>query len=181
MKREIRIALAGNPNSGKSTLFNNLTGLDQKISNYPGTTVDLCQGTKIVDDSISINIIDLPGFYSLFPKGEDEKVASDEMLRLAYYEQVDVVVYVADASNLRRSLMLFSQLMDLKLPIVLVLNMQDLAEAKGLKIDTAKLSEVLGISVVPITARKGKGIDKLIEVLVDKIEKLLLLFIHPTF
>lgn len=181
MKREIRIALAGNPNSGKSTLFNNLTGLDQKISNYPGTTVDLCQGTKIVDDSISINIIDLPGFYSLFPKGEDEKVASDEMLRLAYYEQVDVVVYVADASNLRRSLMLFSQLMDLKLPIVLVLNMQDLAEAKGLKIDTAKLSEVLGISVVPITARKGKGIDKLIEVLVDKIEKTTFTFYPSNF
>lgn len=181
MNKEIKIALAGNPNSGKSTLFNNLTGLDQKISNYPGTTVDIFQGIRVLEGNTILQINDFPGFYSLFPKGEDEKVASDEMLRLAYNESVDAVVYVADASNLRRSLMLFSQLLDLKLPLILVLNMQDLADANGLKIDTLKLSEVLGINVVPITARTGRGIDELLEVIQGKIEKSTFTFYPSNF
>lgn len=170
MIKEIKIALAGNPNSGKSTLFNQLTGLNQKISNYPGTTVDMHQGVKELDDQTLLHILDLPGFYSLFPKGEDEKVASDEMIKLAYNSTVDMVVYVADASNLRRSLMLFSQLMDLKLPLILALNMQDLVEDKGLKIDTNKLSEVLGIKVVALTARNGDGIGELINTIKQKVE-----------
>ena len=163
MTRKINIALAGNPNSGKSTLFNQLTGLHQKISNYPGTTVDIHTGIATWKEEYELHITDLPGFYSLYPKSEDERVAVNEMMNNAFERKFDVIVYVADASNLRRSLMLFSQIVDLKEPVILALNMTDLAANQGISVDKRKLEEVIGVPVVEIIARKGVGVNALIE------------------
>lgn len=168
MTRKINIALAGNPNSGKSTLFNQLTGLHQKISNYPGTTVDVHTGVRTWKEQYEMHITDLPGFYSLYPKSEDERVAVHEMMSNAFERKFDVIIYVADASNLRRSLMLFSQIVDLKEPVILALNMTDLAANLGIQVDTRKLEEVLGVPVVEIVARKGKGIDTLLDKIVQQ-------------
>ena len=155
------IALIGNPNTGKSTLFNDLTGLKQKIGNYPGVTVEKHVGHLQLDD-ISVQLVDLPGTYSLSAQSPDEMVVID-ILR-GEMEDVgipDLILVVVDASNLRRNLYLVSQLLEIGLPVVIALNMMDVAEANGVHIDVDALSDKLGVAVLPVVASTGDGVDAL--------------------
>ena len=160
-KITLNIALVGNPNSGKSSLFNCLTGLNQKVGNFPGVTVDKKTGTVSLAPNIESNIIDLPGSYSLYPRREDEWVSYRVMMGQDEALKADLVVVVADASNLKRNLLYCSQLIDLKVPVVIALSMMDLARSKGIKIDVDALERELGVPVVVINPRKNKGIAEL--------------------
>lgn len=171
-RKKIKIALVGNPNSGKSTLFNVLTGLKQNTANFPGITVDKKTGTCTFghhndENSIDAEIIDLPGTYSLSPKSTEEQIAVQIMSDPAHKNHPDIIIYIADASNLKRNLLLCTQLIDLKVPVILVLNMIDMAEAKNITIHTSKLSEKLGVEVIPINARKKRGIENLKRAVLD--------------
>jgi ferrous iron transport protein B len=169
MKAGIHIALVGNPNSGKSSLFNALTGLHQKVGNFPGVTVDKKTGDLSVGP-YDTTLIDLPGTYSFYPKREDEWVAYRVLMGVDEQVKTDVILLVADASNLKRNLLFCSQIIDLKIPVVLALTMNDLAAKKGIKIDVAGLQEDLGIPVVAVDARKNKGLSVLKEVIKEIIE-----------
>jgi len=158
---DIKVALVGNPNTGKSTLFNRLTGLNQKIGNFPGITVDKKTGYMKLADGKAAEIIDLPGTYSLYPKSADESIVFQVLADKSNKSFPDVVVLIADASNLKRNLLLYSQVADLGIPMVLALNMIDLSEKQGIEIDLDKLANKLGIQVVSISARNNIGIDKL--------------------
>lgn len=158
--RPRRIALAGNPNVGKTTLFNALTGLRQKVANYPGVTVERKSGRLVGTDGVEV--VDLPGTYSLSPKSLDERVAYDVLVGRMPGEAVpDLVVCVVDATNLERNLYLVTQIQDLGLPVVVALNMMDAAKEAGLEIDVSGLAERLGTPVIPITARNDEGLDAL--------------------
>lgn len=164
--RPYRIALIGQPNSGKSTLFNNLAGFKTLTGNFPGTTVSYTiSRTRFAGKEIEL--IDLPGIYSLSYSDIAEKLARDFLLK----EEVDVVIDVADASVLSRSLELTLQLLELELPLVLCLNMMDEARRKGIQIDHQKLSNILGIPVVPTTAVRGMGIVELMATATKKLER----------
>ncbi|MBI5382726.1 MAG: ferrous iron transport protein B [Opitutae bacterium] len=155
-------ALVGNPNCGKSTLFNALTGSNQKVGNYPGVTVEKHEGTAYSQHGQPITIIDLPGAYSLAARSPDEAVLRDVLLgRRTDTPQPDRIVCVVDASNLERSLYLLHQLLDLGRPTILVLNMMDLAAAAGLRVRIGRLEQELGIPVIPCEAIHGKGIIEL--------------------
>src|SRR5687768_9814265 len=144
----LTVALAGNPNSGKTTIFNALTGLRQKVANYPGVTVEKKTGRCKLPDGSWIEVIDLPGTYSLISRSPDEYVAMEVLRGLrSDTKPPDVVVVVVDASNLQRNLYLVSQLIELGRPLVVALNMMDVAERRGQPIDAAKLHELLGIPV----------------------------------
>lgn len=156
MKKKIKIALAGNPNSGKTTVFNNLTGARQHVGNWPGVTVEKKEGSFFYEGR-EFDIIDLPGIYSLTSHSLDEKVARDFLLE----EKPDVVVVIIDASNLERNLYLAVQLLELEVNLVLSLNMIDLVKKKGMKIDMEELSRVMNIPVIETIANKGKGMDEL--------------------
>ena len=160
VKAGIHIALVGNPNSGKSSLFNALTGLQQKVGNFPGVTVDKKTGDLQIGPHQS-TLIDLPGTYSFYPKREDEWVAYKVLMGVDEEVKTDVILLIADASNLKRNLLFCSQIIDLKIPVVLALTMNDLAAKKGIKIDIAGLQEDLGIPVVAVDARKNKGLQEL--------------------
>jgi ferrous iron transport protein B len=157
----IKVALVGNPNTGKSTLFNLLTGLNQKIGNFPGITVDKKIGYCRLSDSKTAEIIDLPGTYSLYPKSKDESIVFQVLADKNNPSHPDIIVLVADSTNLRRNLLLCSQVADLGLPMLLVLNMTDLARKEGIHINVNKLSERMGIQVVAMSARKNDGLDTL--------------------
>jgi ferrous iron transport protein B len=157
----IKIALVGNPNTGKSTLFNILTGLNQKIGNFPGITVDKKLGYCKLDFDKQAEIIDLPGTYSLYPKSRDERIAFQVLADASNPSYPDIVIVVVDATNLRRNLLLFTQVADLGIPVILALNMTDMAEKEGISIDADKLAERLGVQVVPIAARNKVGINQL--------------------
>ena len=161
MKADIRVALAGNPNTGKSTLFNTLTGLNQKIGNFPGVTVDKKIGYCQLTDGRTAEIIDLPGTYSLYPKSQDESIVFSILADKSNPHTPDLVVVILDATNLKRNLLLYTQIADLKIPVIIALNMMDLAKKSGLIIDVDLFSKKLGVPVVPISARKAEGIDKL--------------------
>ncbi len=160
MHTTITAALAGNPNSGKTTLFNNLTGSRQHVGNYPGITVEQKEGCRLHHGQ-GIRFIDLPGTYSLSAYSVEELVARDFIVN----EKPDVVINVVDASNLERNLYLSTQFLELGLPLVLALNMMDVAERRGMLIDCAKLESLLGVPVVPIVARSGRGKDELLNAL----------------
>ncbi len=159
--RIAKIALIGNPNSGKSSLFNQLTGLNQKVGNFPGVTVDKKTGISQLTPNLKAQIIDLPGTYSLYPKSLDEKVIIDLLYNKKSEFYPDLIIVTADASNLKRNLLLYTQLSDLGIPMVLALNMMDVAETHGVKIDVAQLQQDLGVPVIPMNARKGIGIAAL--------------------
>lgn len=165
--KKINIALVGNPNSGKSSLFNTLTGLNQKVGNFPGVTVDKKTGNATFSETFSATIIDLPGTYSLYPKRADEWVAYRVLLQQDEDIKPDMVLLVADASNLKRNLLFCSQIIDLKIPVVVALTMMDLANQKGTQIDIRGLERELGVQVVVINPRKNKGIPQLKKVIED--------------
>jgi ferrous iron transport protein B len=155
-------ALVGNPNCGKSTLFNALTGLKQKIGNYPGVTVERKVGTAYTQHGQPLTLIDLPGAYSLAARSPDEAVTRDVLLgRRADTPMPDRIVCIADATNLERNLYLVHQILDLGRPVVLVLNMMDLATQAGLTVRVARLEHELGIPVIPCEAANGKGLIEL--------------------
>ncbi len=165
LKTEIQlrhIAIIGNPNAGKTTLFNALTGMRQKVGNYPGVTVEKKEGRIIFEDGSEAILLDLPGTYSLTANSPDEKIATDVLLgRVDHTLLPEVVVCVVDASNLERNLYLISQIIDNRLPVVVALNMFDIAERDGLKIDVQKLSAELGVKVIPTVGSKSLGIEEL--------------------
>ena len=169
LKAGIHIALVGNPNCGKSSLFNALTGLNQKVGNFPGVTVDKKTGDLALGGHPS-TLIDLPGTYSFYPKREDEWVAYKVLMGVDLDMPTDVILLVADASNLKRNLLFCSQIIDLKKPVVLALTMNDLAAKKGIKIDIEGLQNDLGIPVVAVDARKSKGLSELKNALIGIIE-----------
>lgn len=156
-KNELVIALAGNPNSGKTTLFNSLTGSRQYVGNWPGVTVEKKEG-KVKQDGKNIVIVDLPGTYSLSPYSMEEIIAKDFVVN----EKPDVVVNIVDASNIERNLFLSIQLLELGRPTVIALNMMDVAKSRGYEIDIAKLSKELSVPIIPIVASKGQGVKELI-------------------
>ena len=151
------VAMIGNPNVGKSVVFNALTGLRQKVANFPGCTVEKKEGVCELPDKTEIQITDLPGIYSLTPHSIDEKIARNYILE----EKPDLIIDVIDASNLERNLYLTMQLKELGARIIIVLNMMDLARGKGIKVYAEKLSKFLGVPVVPTVASKGIGFDEL--------------------
>lgn len=164
----LKIALLGNPNAGKSTLFNGLTGLNQKTGNYAGVTVDRLEGSSHFTQGqhrYSFSILDLPGIYSLFPKSNDEEIACKTLLDPK--ESIDVIVIVADATNLKRNLLLATQLIDLKFKTVIALSMIDEADSQNILIDLKGLSETLGVEVVTVDSRKQTGFGKLKEAIVN--------------
>mgnify|MGYP002777288166 CR=1 FL=1 len=161
MNKTIQIALAGNPNSGKSSLFNSLTGLNQKVGNFPGVTVDKHVGTVLLNGTVKAELIDLPGSYSLYPRRSDEWVSYNVLMNQDKTIHPDVVVITTDASNLKRNLLFVTQLIDLKKPVVVALTMMDIAKKKEIKIDVLQLERELGVPVVPVNARKDKGFDLL--------------------
>ncbi|HVF97116.1 MAG TPA: FeoB small GTPase domain-containing protein, partial [Flavisolibacter sp.] len=160
-KKTVHIALVGNPNSGKTSLFNVLTGLHQKTGNFPGVTVDKKTGITALSPTLTGNVIDLPGTYSLYPKRLDEWVSYRVLLNQDKDIKADVFVVVVDASNLKRNLLFCSQIMDLKMPVVVALTMADIAKRKGIVIDLPQLERELGVPVVAVNPRKNKGITQL--------------------
>ena len=164
-KKLLRIALAGNPNSGKTTIFNSLTGTRQKVGNWPGVTVEKKEG-EIRRNGYDIKITDLPGTYSLTPFSIEEIVARDFILE----ERPDVVIDIIDASNLERSLYLANQMRELDCKVIFALNMADLAKSRGMHIDAGIMSELLGVPVVFTVGNKGEGIDALIQSAIDLAE-----------
>ena len=160
-KKKINIALVGNPNSGKSSLFNCLTGLNQKVGNFPGVTVDKKSGSTQLSADSAATVIDLPGTYSLYPKRMDEWVSYKVLLNQDNEIEADIIIAVADASNLKRNLLFCSQLIDLKKPLIIALTMMDLAKKKGINIDIPELERELGVPVVSVNPRKQKGVPQL--------------------
>ncbi|MCK5666599.1 MAG: ferrous iron transporter B, partial [Thiotrichaceae bacterium] len=159
------IALIGNPNSGKTSLFNQLTGLNQKVGNFPGVTVDKKTGTTLLADGSKLKVLDLPGTYSIYAKSSDEQVVTDILTDPENKNYPDILVVIVDASNLKRNLLLLSQTIELGIPTILALNMVDLADRMGKGVITSNLAEEYQIPVVNINARKGEGITSLKEVL----------------
>lgn len=163
------IALVGNPNTGKSTLFNALSGVRQRVGNYPGVTVEKKIGRAVLAGQ-ACQIVDLPGSYSLAPRSPDEMVAVDVLLgRRADSSPVDAVICIVDASNLERNLYFVNQVLELDLPTVLALNMVDVARARGQTIDTALLEKRLGMPVVEIQAHRKLGLDRLAKAVIDSL------------
>lgn len=160
--KEILVALAGNPNSGKTTIFNNLTGARQHVGNWPGVTVEKKEGTMHWEGHI-LRIVDLPGIYSLSAHSLDELIAR----RFVVEERPDVVVDIVDASNLERNLYLALQFLELEARLVIALNMMDVAESRGLRIDVEGLERSLGVPVVPTVATKRIGMQELTKAIVE--------------
>ena len=159
-----RVALVGSPNSGKSSLFNRLTGLRQKVANYPGVTVEKTVGDCVLPSGKRIEILDLPGTYSMAPRSPDEQIVRDVLEgRRESTEGADLVVAVVDATNLERQLYLALQILSTGRPAILVLNLIDAAEAQGIAIDVTALSRRLGVPVLAVSAKTGRGLDRLRE------------------
>ncbi|MCD4802349.1 MAG: 50S ribosome-binding GTPase [Anaerolineales bacterium] len=164
--KELRIALAGNPNAGKSTIFNALTGSRQHVGNWPGKTVEKKEG-KFKHGEYEIEIVDLPGTYSLTAFSPEEVIARDYIIN----ENPDMVVTVVDAANLERNLYLTVQVLELGVPVIVVLNMSDVADSRGLKINQNMLSDGLQSPVIKTTASKSEGIDQLVRTIIKLAEE----------
>jgi ferrous iron transport protein B len=161
----MKIALVGNPNSGKSSVFNSLTGLNQKVANFPGVTVEKKTGyttlKQATGEQLELEIIDLPGTYSLYPKSPEERIPFHLLCDPNHPDHPDLTIVIADGTNLKRNLFLCSQIMDLKIPVILVINMMDLVRFRKIEIDFVKLSQRIGVPVIPMTARKSEGLQEL--------------------
>ncbi|MBS1628130.1 MAG: ferrous iron transport protein B [Bacteroidetes bacterium] len=169
-KNKIHIALVGNPNSGKTSLFNALTGLNQKVGNFPGVTVDKKTGSVKIEKE-EVELIDLPGTYSLYPRRADEWVAYKVLMNVDEEVKPDIVLLVADASNLKRNLLFCSQIIDLKIPVVIALTMNDIATKKDIKIDINGLEAELGVPIIAVNPRKDKGLNQLKKALTQTIHQ----------
>lgn len=166
-KELIKIALAGNPNSGKSSLFNILTGLRQTVSNFPGVTVDKKVGTALLPDGSQASVIDLPGLYSMHPNSSDERLVVDILTDPNNQNYPDLLIYVADATNLERHLLLACQLIDLNIPMIFAINMIDIIQDKNQTLDASSLEKYLQVPVIPISGRNGLNMDALKNKIVD--------------
>lgn len=164
---EIKISLVGNPNTGKTSLFNLLTGLNQKVGNYPGITVDKKQGLCKLSDKVNGIVTDLPGTYSVNPTSIDESIVLDNLLNVQNEDYPDVVVVVAEVENLKRNLLLFTQIKDLEIPSILAINMSDQMKRKGISLDLEVLEHELKTKIILISARKNIGIDDLKEAILN--------------
>jgi ferrous iron transport protein B len=161
VKIDLKVALIGNPNTGKSSLFNALTGMNQKVGNFPGVTVEKKTGFAKLPEGRTAQVIDLPGTYSLYPKSKDEAIVLEVLADTQNSGHPDLLIFIADASNLKRNLLLYTQVADLKIPVIIALNMMDMADREGIRINVDALAKKLGVRVIPISARKGKGIIEL--------------------
>jgi len=165
MSKQINVALIGNPNTGKTSVFNALTGLNQKVGNYPGITVEKKEGICKLPRGVKAHIIDLPGTYSLNASSLDENVVIELLLNKTDKDFPDVAVVVSDVENLKRNLLLFTQIKDLEIPTILVINMSDRMAYKGISLDIGYLEEQLETKIALISTRKNKGIDELKELI----------------
>ncbi|MDB9993816.1 ferrous iron transport protein B [Flavobacteriaceae bacterium] len=161
MAKQINVALIGNPNTGKSSVFNILTGLNQKVGNYPGITVEKRQGTCQLERNLKAHIIDLPGTYSLNASSLDENVVIELLLNKKDKDYPDVAVVIADIENLKRNLLLFTQIKDLRIPTILAINMADRMKRKAISLNIKELEEKLGTKIVLLSSRKKTGIETL--------------------
>ncbi len=167
------VALLGNPNSGKSSVFNRLTGLQQKVGNFPGVTVEKKEGVLQLSSRHALELVDFPGTYSLYPNAEDERIVVDTFANPDSPHFPDAIVYIADVTRLEKHLLLFTQLCDLGLPMLFALNMKDVAEKSGLRIDLEALSRYFGVPFLCISGRTGSGMDELVDQLAELAQ-------HPT-
>lgn len=167
MSKSINVALIGNPNTGKTSVFNQLTGLKQKVGNYPGITVEKKQGVCKLPNGDKANILDLPGTYSLNTTSLDESVVVELLLNKNNKDYPDVAVVVSDVENLKRNLLLFTQIKDLRIPTILVINMADRMSRKGISLDLAAMEEQLNTKIALVSTRKGLGIDHIKELIAD--------------
>ena len=167
MKNNIKVALVGNPNVGKTSVFNALTGLNQHVGNYPGITVERKTGTFKISENTSVKIIDLPGTYSINPSSQDEEVALNALFDSNNEDFPDVVVVVAEVENLKRNLLLYTQIKDLGFPCVLAINMADRMQLKGISIDIDELEKKLDTKIALISVRKNQGIDQLKQLILN--------------
>lgn len=167
MGKQIKVALIGNPNTGKTSVFNQLTGLNQQVGNYPGITVEKKEGICKLPRGLKAHILDLPGTYSLNASSIDENVVIELLLNKNDKDYPDVALVVSDVENLKRNLLLFTQIKDLEIPTILVVNMADRMKRKGIELNIPILEEKLGSKVVMVSARKGTGIDELKELIIN--------------
>ncbi|WP_298474600.1 ferrous iron transport protein B [uncultured Maribacter sp.] len=167
MSKQINVALIGNPNTGKTSVFNQLTGLNQKVGNYPGITVEKKEGVCKLPRGIKAHILDLPGTYSLNTTSLDESVAVELLLNKNDKNHPDLAIVISDVENLKRNLLLFTQIKDLKIPTLLVINMADQMVKKGIVIDIDFLEKKLDTKIALVSSRKGTGIEKLKELITD--------------
>lgn len=161
MSKQINVALIGNPNTGKTSVFNALTGLNQKVGNYPGITVDKKQGICKLSRGVKAHILDLPGTYSLNASSLDENVVIELLLNKNDKDYPDVAIIVSDVENLKRNLLLFTQIKDLKIPTILVINMSDLMIRKGISLDIELLEAKFHTKIALVSTRKNNGIQEL--------------------
>lgn len=167
MSKQINVALIGNPNTGKTSVFNQLTGLNQKVGNYPGITVEKKEGICKLPRGVKAHILDLPGTYSLNTTSLDESVAVELLLNKNDKDHPEVALVISDVENLKRNLLLFTQIKDLKIPTILVVNMADRMSRTGISLDIEKLEEKLDTKIALVSTRKGTGIDRLKELIAD--------------
>ena len=167
MSKQINVALIGNPNTGKTSVFNQLTGLNQKVGNYPGITVEKKEGVCKLPRGVKAHILDLPGTYSLNTTSLDESVAVELLLNKNDKDHPDVAVVISDVENLKRNLLLFTQIKDLKIPTILVINMADRMSRKGISLDIELLEKKLNTKIALVSTRKETGIDRLKELIAD--------------
>jgi ferrous iron transport protein B len=171
LKKKFTFALVGNPNAGKSSVFNQLTGLRQKVGNFPGVTVDKKVGTVQLPQGESVSLIDLPGAYSLYPNAQDERVVLNILANPSDPVYPHALVYVADLTQFERHSLLLTQLKDLGFPLILAINMIDLAEKQYITLDKNNLSETLGLPIILLNGRTGEGIEELKTAMFDLMEK----------
>jgi len=167
MSKQINVALIGNPNTGKTSVFNQLTGLNQKVGNYPGITVEKKEGICKLPRGVKAHILDLPGTYSLNTTSLDESVAVELLLNKKDKDHPDVALVISDVENLKRNLLLFTQIKDLKIPTILVINMADRMSKTGISLDIEQLEDKLDTKIALVSTRKGTGIDRLKELIAD--------------
>lgn len=177
-----KVALLGNPNSGKSSLFNQLTGLNQKVGNFPGVTVEKKTGICRLDNGEKLKIIDLPGTYSLYPKSLDEKVVFDTLIDKNNSTHPDLAILIIDASNIKRNLLLFTQVADLDIPVILVLNMLDVATNRGQRVSPTAIAKFFSVPTISLNARNGQGVGLLKQAIAEnEIQKTRPIFTSSNF